>query len=320
MNRTCRAIFCLVMLSFFLSVPVGAAEKFPTKPLSFIIPASPGSGADIMARQLSVLAEKEMGQRILVVNKPGGSGIVALQKVLDEPADGHTLFIPTRSIPPVVLNMTKNVKMSHNDFEYIMCIAGDYFLLSVNANSSFKNLEDLVAYARNNPGALNVGGTFLGSTHYLIHALFAKAAGFKAMWVPFKSSGDAVVAIAGGYVHAAISNPSTLSAMMEAKKVRILASSSAKRIYPDVPTFKEKGYDLVELQWRGLMIKKGTPSPIAARLHDVFLKAINDPIFKNFLVNAKLDEYYLPGSEFTTLVDAEMKMVKEAIAEAGGIN
>ncbi len=317
MNRTCRVVFCFVVLCFFLSGPAGAAEKFPTKPLSFIIPASPGSGADILARELSVIAEKEMGQRLLVVNKPGGSGLVALQAVLDQPADGHTLFIPTRSIPPVVLNMTKNVTMSHKDFEYIMCIAGDYFLLSVNANSPFKTLEDLVAHAKKNPGALKVGGTFMGSTHYLIQTLFAKAAGFKASWVPFKSSGDAVVAIAGGHVDAAISNPETLSAQMDAKKVRVLASSSAKRIYPDVPTFKEKGYDLVELQWRGLMVKKGTPAPVVARLHNVFRKAINEPKFKDFLTNAKLTEYYLPGPEFTSLVDEEMKKVKEALAEAG---
>jgi tripartite-type tricarboxylate transporter receptor subunit TctC len=319
MNRTCRTVFYLIMLCLILSGPAGAAEKFPTKPLSFIIPASPGSGADIMARELSIIAEKQVGQRLLVVNKPGGSGLVALQTVLDQPADGYTLFIPTRSIPPVVLNITKNVTISHKDFEYIMCIAGDYFLLSVNANSPFKTLEDLVAYAKKNPGALKVGGTFLGSTHYLIHTLFAKAAGFKASWVPFKSSGDAVVAIAGGHVDAAISNPETLSAQMDAKKVRVLASSSTKRIYPDVPTFKEKGYGLVELQWRGLMVKKGTPAPIVARLHDVFLNAIKDPRFKNFLVNAKIEEYYLPGLEFTNLVDEEMKKVKEVIAEAGGV-
>jgi putative tricarboxylic transport membrane protein len=316
MNRTFRIVTCSI-LCLFVYGPGYAAEKFPTKPLSFIIPASPGSGADILARELSVLAEKEMGQRLLVVNKPGGSGLVALQAVLDQPADGHTLFIPTRSIPPVVLNMTKNVTMSHKDFEYIMCIAGDYFLLSVNANSPFKNLEEFVAHGRKNPGALKVGGTFIGSTHYLIHALFSKAAGFKASWVPFKSSGDAVVAIAGGHVDAAVSNPETLSAQLDAKKVRVLASTSASRIYPDVPTFKEKGYDLVELQWRGLMVKKGTPPAAVARLHEVFHKTINEPKFKEFLSNAKLASYYLPGPDFTALVDEEMVKIKEVLAEAG---
>ena len=317
MKKRIRFSLCLSAFVFLSFHPAFAAEKFPTKPLSFIIPASPGSGADIMARELSVIAEKYVGQRLLVVNKPGGSGLVALQAVLDQPADGHTLFIPTRSIPPVVLNMTKNATISHKDFEYIMCMAGDYFLLSVNAASPFKTLEAFVEHGKKNPNTLKVGGTFLGSTHYLIFTLFAKAAGFKASWVPFKSSGDAVVAIAGGHVDAAISNPETLSAQLDAKKIRILASTSANRIYPDVPTFKERGYDLVELQWRGLMVKKGTPPEVVAKLHDVFHKSMQEPKFKNFLTNAKLAEYYLPGPEFTRLVDDEMKKVKETLVEAG---
>lgn len=311
-------VFLLFVFLLIPNLTAFSAEKFPSRPISFIIPATPGSGADILARQLSLVVEKHIGQPLVVVNKPGGSGIVAMSYLLEQPADGYNLFVPTRSIP-IVLNMSKKVNFSHKDFEYIMCLNGDYFLVAVNADSPFKTIEDFINHARKNPGVLKVGGTYVGSTHYLVYSMFAKAANIKTSWVPFESSGDSVVAATGGHVDAAFANPVTVIPKVDAKKLRILASTSEKRILPDVPTLKEKGYNIVEVQWRGLMAKKGTSPEIIEKLHQAFKKGIEEPKFKDYLDSSKLDKYYLTPKEFTALVDKEMEITKVELKEAGVI-
>lgn len=159
----------------------------------------------------------------------------------------------------------------------------------------------------------------MGSTHYLVFSMLAKAANFKASWVPFEGQGDAVVAAAGGHVDAVFGNPVTVIPKVDAKKLKILGSTSDKRILPEVPTLKEKGYNIVEIQWRGLMVKKGTQPEIVEKIHQAFKKGIEEPKFKEYLKSSKLDAYYLPPKEFTSLVYKEMENTKAALKETGVI-
>src|SRR5829696_1097034 len=260
-----------------------SAQQYPTRPITVLCWSAAGSPVDLYARVLAKLLATELGQNVIVENRTGGSGIVMVNQLLRAPADGYT--IAANTITLAALFSEPNVTFKPDDLQLVARSQVDPYGLIVHASTPFRTLDAFIAYARKKPGYLNVAGPFAMSGHRVAWEVFADMAKIKTTWVPYQGGGPALTAIAGGHVDAAATNPGNVKPMIEAGKVRVMAVSSDKRLedFPAVPTYKERGWDLVRYQWRGMMAKAGTPKPVLDRLIAAIQKAQQTAEWKNYL-------------------------------------
>jgi tripartite-type tricarboxylate transporter receptor subunit TctC len=251
-----------------------------------------------------------------VENRTGGSGIVMVNLLLRAPADGYT--IAANTITLAALFSEPNVTFKPDDLQLVARSQVDPYGLIVHASTPFRTLDAFIAYARKKPGYLNVAGPFAMSGHRVAWEVFADLAKIKTTWVPYQGGGPALTAIAGGHVDAAATNPGNVKPMIDAGKVRVIGVSSDKRLedFPDVPTYKERGYDLVRYQWRGIMAKAGTPRPVIDRLTAAIQKAQQTNDWKAYLKQVtQLDGFQGPEDFRKQLLDdmREMDLVKKKL-------
>jgi putative tricarboxylic transport membrane protein len=296
-----KVILAGVVMLFGLTA--GAAQAaYPEKPITLICWSSAGSSHDLMARVVAKLAEEILGQAVVVVNKEGGGGKVAMSYVKNQKPDGYTIMSNTRSMTELFPDPSGN--LSIDDFKYVSRMVRDPFVVTVRQDSPFKTIDDLIAHAKANPGKLTMGGFSVKSVDESLVLDFEKAAGINLNYIPYKGGSEPVVAVLGGHIDAVVSNPGEVNSNFKAGKLRVLALATETRFppYDDVPTLKEKGYNIVTEHWRGLMVSKGVPDDIVAKLDEVMVKVVAHPEFAQFLTNTNMYEGYMPGEEFAKLV------------------
>ena len=272
----------LLAAALFVAAPA-SAQQYPAKPITMLCWSAAGSPVDLYARQMAKLLTAELGQNVVVDNRTGGSGIVMVNTLLRAPADGYTIGANTVTL--AALFGEPNVTFKPDDIQLVARSQVDPYGLIVHASTPFKTVEQFVQYARKNPDKLNVGGPFAMSGHRVAWEVFSEMAKIKTTWVPYQGGGPALTAVAGGHVEAAATNPGNVKPMIDAGKVRVLAVSSEKRLedFPAVPTYRERGWDLVRYQWRGIMAKAGTPKPVVDRLVAAIQKAQQTAEWKAYL-------------------------------------
>lgn len=278
-----------------LGAITATAQTWPVKPVTILCWSAAGSPVDIYARTLARLLTAELGQNVVVENRTGGSGIVMVNALVRAPADGYLIGANTLSLATLFSEKAAQFKLE--DLQMVARSQIDPYGLIVHTSTPFKTIEQFVAFARKKPGYLNVGGPFAISAHRVAWEVLADAAKFQTTWVPYPGGGPALTAIAGGHIDAAATNPGNVKPMIDAGKVRVIAVSSDKRLedFPDVPTYKEKGWDVVRYQWRGIMVKAGTPRPVVDRLASAIQKAQQSPVWKTYLQQvAQLDGFQGP--------------------------
>lgn len=298
-----RLLISIVAGALLSTTGAAYAQKYPVKPISLLCWSAPGSPVDLYSRVMAKLLAAELGQNVVVENRTGGSGIVMVNTLLRAPADGYT--IGANTITLATLFSEPNVKFKPDDLQLIARSQIDPYGLVVHTSTPFKTIDAFVAYARKKPGFVNVGGPFAMSGHRVAWELFSELAKIKTTWVPYPGGGPALTAIAGGHVDAAATNPGNVKPMIAAGKVRVIAISSEKRIedFPDVPTYKERGWDLVRYQWRGIMAKAGTPKPVVERLAAAIQKAQQTDEWKAYLKKVtQFDGYQGPDAFHAQLV------------------
>lgn len=276
---------------------VAAAQTYPAKQVTILCWSAAGSPVDIYARTMAKLLTHELGQTVIVENRTGGSGIVMVNMLVRGAADGYTIAANTLSL--ATLFSEKTAQFKSDDLQMVARSQIDPYGLIVHTSTPFKNIEQFVAFARKKPEYLNVGGPFAISSHRVAWEVFSDVARFKTTWVPYPGGGPALTAIAGGHIDAAATNPGNVKPMIDAGKVRVLAVSSEKRLddFPDVPTYKEKGWDVVRYQWRGIMAKTGTPKPVIDRLASAIQKAQQTQEWKTYLARvSQLDGFQGPDA------------------------
>lgn len=281
-------------------------RDYPNKPVTFIVWSSAGSPLDVFMRKLASLAEKELGQTIVVENRPGGSGAVAMSYVQSQPADGYTVLSTTGSMS---FSMAKGeVPFKPDDFVLLKSFQAEPSAIAVRKDSPFKTLEDFVDYMKKNPNGLKIGGFSSGGFHQYVLYRLQQQAGFEATWIPFEGGADAVTNLLGGHIDVAVMTPSSGIAQVQNGDIRLLAISTEKRspYFPDVPTFKEKGYDVVEMLWRGVMVKKGTPPDVIKQLNEVFDRVAQTNEWKKYMKDFYQEELLLDSEALTKLVDQEL--------------
>ena len=318
MIRSClgkRFFGGLVLFCLMASGAPGWAQ-YPAKPITLMIGLGAGGGTDITIRALSDTASKILGQPIVVVNKPGGGGALALATLKNEKPDGYTIgniasggIINTfmRKLPYDVVK----------DFSPIMSFSDSFGGVVVRADSPFKTFKDLVDYAKKNPGKIKYGTSGLGLVHHLAMEQLAIQQNMKWVMIPFKSGGELMVGILGGHVDAAAAAPDFVP-YTKSGKLRLLAVYANKRLpgFPDCPTFKELGYNVgMRITTGALIGPKGMPRPVVEKLAGAFKTAMDDPKFKTAMKNFENQVLYRGpeelGKDIQEWSDTYGKLIKQ---------
>lgn len=268
------------------------AADYPKKPVMAIVAFPAGGGTDIAARSILKTAEKYTGQGFVVDNRPGAGGAIGFTALAGAPKDGYTIGMinaPTILLAPIQLG--EKVKYKLDDFVPIANFVSDPGVFVVSANSPFKTLKDFIEYAKANPDKVKLGYGGPGTSEALALRSLEQSTGIKFRKVPFEGTGPQLTSLMGNNIDIMISNASEIYPQYEAKSIRVLAIGSEKRIemYPDAPTYKEAGFNYVQLAMRGLAAPKGMDPKQIQILADAMKKACDDPEFKK---NAK--ELHLP--------------------------
>jgi putative tricarboxylic transport membrane protein len=297
-----KSLLGILIITAGIAVSTPVLADYPEKPVTLICWSSAGSGHDLMARMIAKVGEEYLGQPIVVINKEGGSGKVAMSYVLGQKTDGYMMMTNTRSMTELFTD--PGGRLSIDDFKYVSRVVRDPFVMVVNQDSPFKTIEDLVAHAKGNPNKVTMGGFSIKSVDESLVKDFEAAAGVDFNYIPYRGGSEPVVAVLGGHIDVAIANPSEMIANYKAGKLRVLGLATPERFSPfdDVPTFVEKGYSVVTEHWRGVMAAKNVSDEVVAKWNEVLAKVVVHPEFEQFMSNANMYNGYLPGDAFADLV------------------
>jgi tripartite-type tricarboxylate transporter receptor subunit TctC len=315
----------VVLLLLALVAPAAfAQESYPSKPITMIVPFPPGGVADIVGRPLAAQMEKTLKQPVVVMNRTGAGGAVGMAAVAKAAPDGYTILMGLSSISifPVSDRINgKTPSYEMKDFAPIALITADPTVLVVSADSPWKNLKEFVASAKAYPGKINYSSSGVYGTLHVSMEIFANAAGIKLFHVPYGGGGPALTALLGGQVHALASGPAPAVGQIKAGKMRALASWSTERLplMPDVPTFKELGYDAEFYIWSGVFAPGSTPTPVVDRLRNAVREAATSAEFKGAMEKVQTPVNYLDAPAFRTYWEKDAARLKIALEKIGKV-
>jgi tripartite-type tricarboxylate transporter receptor subunit TctC len=314
----------VLLLLSFLAIPVAAQEAYPSKPVTMVVPFPPGGVADIVGRPLASQMEKALKQPVVVVNRTGAGGAVGMASVAKAAPDGYTILMGLSSISifPVSDRINgKTPSYEMKDFAPIALITADPTVLVVSADSPWKNLKEFVESAKAYPGKINYSSSGVYGTLHVAMEIFANAAGIKLFHVPYQGGGPALTALLGGQVHALASGPAPAVGQIRAGKMRALASWSSERLplMPEVPTFKELGYDAEFYIWSGVFAPAAIPTPVLDRLRAAVREAANSPEFKGAMEKVQTPVSYLDAPAFRTYWERDAARLKVALEKIGKV-
>ncbi|HET9903579.1 MAG TPA: tripartite tricarboxylate transporter substrate binding protein [Xanthobacteraceae bacterium] len=322
MKRVVQALVAALALVSVL--PAQAQEKYPSRPITLVVPFPAGGSVDLTARAVAAPLEKILGQPVVIQNRSGAAGAVGTRAVATADADGYTLLASTAQIsvlPPVDEVFGRKPAFAREDFQPIARLSADPVFLAVNAQRPWKTLGELVEDAKRNPGAINYShGGLYGATHLPVE-MFLRAAGIRMQQIPTQGGGPAMTAALGNHVALLVAHPGVLKPHAEAGTMRVLASLGDRRsaAFPDVPTMKELGYDVEFSLWQGLFAPARTPEPVMTVLREAVAKAVETEQFKTALRRAGSDPAYQDTAAFRTWWEKQNQTMDEAVRAIGRI-
>ncbi|ARP74742.1 Bug family tripartite tricarboxylate transporter substrate binding protein [Bordetella genomosp. 6] len=257
------------------------ADDWPSKPITLIVPYAPGGFADTRVRLLARKLGESLRQTVVVENKAGAGGVIGTNLIAKAAPDGYT--IGTGNLAPMAVNPTLMPAIPYDaqkDLAPVVLIENSPLVLSVHNTLPVKNLQDLIALARKEPGKLTFGSSGVGGAHHLSGEMFREQAGIDIVHVPYKGGSLAATDLMGGHITMMFEMGYSALPSIQSKKVHPIAVTSLKRldVLPDVPTMAESGLPGFEsYNWQGIVAPAGTPAPIIARLNSEFNKILKDP-------------------------------------------
>ena len=277
------------------------AQSYPTKPVELVVLFPAGSSADVAARLLADQMSKQLGQPIVVINKPGGGGSIGYKYVQQKPADGHTLVLNSNSISTVYHSGL--TPFDYRAFDAIGRVTIESPVIAVKADAPWKDLKSMLADVRKRPGIVTVGNSGVGSHTHIYSVAFFQSLNLDVVHVPFGATAT-VTSLLGGHVDALIQVPGALTPLVRSGALRILGVLAATRepTYPEVPTAGEQGTAFNAEMWRGIATPKGATPAVVARLEEALQKAVVSPEFKNQGEKLGFQPSFLPAREFTSLI------------------
>jgi putative tricarboxylic transport membrane protein len=295
-----------------------AQEKYPSRPIQFIIPWAPGGGGTINAQTLQPVFEKTIQGSIQIVNKTGGGGTIAWNYVANSPPDGYTAGIINPSF--LLTQYTTKTGVSFKKVDPIIMVVDIPAALVVKADAPWKSFKEYIAYAKANPGKVQMGNSGLGANYHVSSLGIEMVAGVKFTHVPFKGTGPTVTALLGGHVDSLVAEISTLLPFVEGKKLRMLVVGSSERnpAAPDVPTMAEAGYEQILIgPWYAWVVPKGVPKDRIQKLHDAFKAAMDAKEYKEYYRKLGGVVKYVGPQDMPAFLEKEDKSLKRIIDFSG---
>ena len=326
MTRAFSAILLAVtsLVATPLVAPVVAQEPYPTRPITIVVPFPPGGVADLTARPLAPALERVLKQPVVTTNKAGAAGAVGMQAVAVAKADGYTLLLGLVSIsiiPEKDALFGQTPSYTRNQFVGIARLNADPPMLVVGAETPWKSVKELLEDARRRPGEITYSSSGIyGASHVPIEMLL-QTAGARMRHLPTTGGGPATTAVLGGHAALWASPPAVALPHLKAGKLRALATWGASRLaaFPEVPTFRELGYDVEYYLWAGLFAPKNIPAHVLKTLRDATRQAVQDPEFKNAMAKIETPIAYQDADEFKAWWDRDAEILAGVIKRIGKV-
>jgi tripartite-type tricarboxylate transporter receptor subunit TctC len=296
--------------------PAFAADAFPSRPLRIVVPFAPGGPTDLMARVIGKVMQQNMGQPVVVDNKPGGGGVIGLTEVSKQPADGYTLAFPS------ILAVTNPALMPNypfdmaRDFTGVTVVGFVPHALVVRPEFPARTLAELVAIAKEKPGSIAYASSGNGTSAHLAAAMFADRAGLKLIHVPYRGAGPAMQDLLAGQVQFMFLDLSSALGQIQAGKLRALAIAPAQRaaVLPDLPTIAEQGFAGFDVHgWYGLLVRSGTPAPVVDKLYAEVRRALETKEVRDAFATQGITPGGMPPAEFNALIRNDLAQWKRVV-------
>jgi tripartite-type tricarboxylate transporter receptor subunit TctC len=298
---------------------MSAAQRYPNKPIRIVNGFAPGGGTDIMARVLSPKLVEALGQQVIIESRPGDGTNIAMDYVVRSPPDGYTLLMNT---PPVAINMSLYKKLPFDtarDLAAISIFSQAPNLLVVHPSVPARSVKELIALARAKPGVLNFSSGGNGTTQHLSGELFKLRTGTNMVHVPYKGTLPSLTALLGGQVELNFANIPSVMEFAKGGRLRALASTTAVRtaLFPEVPTMREGGVDMVVVVWYSLLAPAATPREIIDKLADATVKAAQSPEIKQRLMGMGAEPVGYKPDEAANFIRDEIALWATVVKASG---
>ena len=298
----------------------GSVPGFPTKPLRMVVGAAPGGTPDIVARIVGPKLTEQLGQPVVVDNRPGATGAIGADVVAKAPRDGYTLMMATAPLTTIPSFFKKLPLDPVRDLQPVTLLASQALFLFVHGDSPAKSLKEVIALAKAKPGVMSYASFGTGSPQHVVAELFQLQSGTKFIHVPYKSGGLMTTALLSGEVQFMFLGISPALPHVKVGRLRTIAVASAKRssIVPDIPTFTESGVPGVIVDnWLGVVTTAGTPKAVIDRLNAEIIKAVRVPEISERIVQQGLELSTSTAEEFSAFFKAEVAKFGKVVRAAG---
>ena len=299
------------------AAPGPAQSKYPEKEITIICPWPPGGSSDLLIRAIAQSANKHLPKPMVVVNRDGANGMVATTELSKAKPDGYTISLGVSGLFTNQPYIQKTLGYKQDDFDFLLGFTNEPILLTVNAASPYKTLEELLAAGKEKNLLIRFGNSGMGGFPQLSLTYLFQLAGVKSQPVPFKGGAPALAALMGGHVEAAASHPGEAIPQIKAGKLRPLAISSQTRFsdLPEVPTMKEKGFNIDMGVKKYVFAPKGLPADVRAKLIDVLKKVHEDPEFKKTMANINLMIDPMDSKQIVDYFNTQGPVMKKLLSE-----
>jgi len=312
-----KLAFAVLMLGMCSAV---FAQSWPTRPIRVLVGFAPGGTTDVSARIVSDIVSKELGQSVVVDNRPGGAGSIAIETLIRGGADGHTIVVGSdSSFYQPVLRPSLSYR-AERDLSPVTILTHQPIIIAVHPAPGWKSIADVLKAARSRPGEISYAVSSATGTQAVAAGVFFGMAKVKMISVPYKGGGQAVVDLVSGHVPVAVLGAAPLVPQAKAGRIRLIAVTSKARAkaLPDVPTLAEMGYPDMDIsQWFGAVAPKGAPNEVVARLSGAFNKALSDERITQRLLDLGLEVVGGSPEEMARRMSREMLVWAKAAREAG---
>ncbi len=307
-----------------VSIPVFSQDAYPSRPVTLIVPFPPGGVADITGRPTAVALEKILKQPVVIANRPGAGGAVGNSLVANAKPDGYTLLMALSSIsviPEADKLFDRKPAYTLDQLIPLALISADPTILVVHPSLPVKSLKELIALAKAKSGQMSYSTSGIYGALHMPMEMFLHAANLKMRAVHTNGGGPAITILLGGHVEMTVGGPAAIASHVKAGRLRPIVSWGAKRheAFPQVPTFKELGYDIEYFIWAGIFAPKGTAEPVMKVLRDAVRKAVEDPEFKAMMQKIDSPIQYLDAPEFAKYWAADARRLAEAVKTVGRV-
>lgn len=308
----------VLLLGAVLALSAQAQETpFPQRaPIEITCLFPAGSSADVTARMLAEGMSRHLGQRVLVVNRPGAGGAIGYKYVASQTPDGYSLVWNSNSIS--TSHHSGQLPFDYRSFDAVARALSESVVVAVRSDAKWKSLKDLVADAKGKPKEISVGHSGIGSHTHISLAALVHAAGVEVNEVPFAAA-QVVPSVVGGHVNAVVQFPGALAAPMKQGQLRLLAALTQNRdpAWPDVPTAREQGFDAALDAWRGIAVPAGTPKKVIGMLEESIRRTVQSPEFAKASANLGVRPAFLPAREFSDLISKEDAVLSRLMQQIG---